>query len=80
MVEDGDEEEVEEVDPPKVLGDLLESLAGAIFLDSGMNLETVWRVFQPLFQSKIGMPPSLTYDYHVMHHVMEHKIHSETIS
>lgn len=56
MVEDGDEEEVEEVDPPKVLGDLLESLAGAIFLDSGMNLETVWRVFRPLFQSKIGMP------------------------
>lgn len=55
MVEDGDEEEVEEVDPPKVLGDLLESLAGAIFLDSGMNLETVWRVFRPLFQSKIGM-------------------------
>ena len=56
MVEDGDEEEVEELDPPKVLGDLLESLAGAIFLDSGMNLETVWRVFKPLFRSKIGMP------------------------
>jgi len=46
--------EVEELDPPKVLGDLLESLAGAIFLDSGMNLETMWRVFSPLFQSKIG--------------------------
>ena len=61
MVEDGDEEEVEELDPPKVLGDLLESLAGAIFLDSGMNLETVWRVFQPLFQSKIGMPPICMY-------------------
>ena len=61
MVEDGDEEEVEELDPPKVLGDLLESLAGAIFLDSGMNLETVWRVFKPLFQSKIGMPPTCIY-------------------
>ena len=81
MVEDGDEEEVEEVDPPKVLGDLLESLAGAIFLDSGMNLETVWRVFQPLFQSKIGMPPTpVWFNNHFMHPVMEHKIHSETIS
>jgi len=54
--EEDSDEEVEELDPPKVLGDLLESLAGAVFLDSGMNLETVWRVFSPLFQSKIGMP------------------------
>ena len=61
LVEEEDsDEEVEELDPPKVLGDLLESLAGAIFLDSGMDLETVWRVFSPLFQSKMGMPATHT--------------------
>lgn len=45
---------VTDLDPPKVLGDILESLAGAIFIDSGMNLEAVWKIFQPLFDEKIG--------------------------
>lgn len=42
------------MDPPKVLGDILESLAGAIFIDSGMSLEAVWKVFKPHFDKKIG--------------------------
>jgi len=46
---------VEDISPPKVLGDLLESLAGAIFIDSGFSLESVWSIFQPLFDQKIGM-------------------------
>lgn len=60
IVEEGEEEEgteevvVEDLDPPKVLGDLLESIAGAIFIDSGMSLEAVWSIFQPLFDKKIG--------------------------
>lgn len=29
---------------PKVLGDIVESIAGAIFLDSGHNTAVVWRV------------------------------------
>lgn len=29
---------------PKALGDLFESLAGAIYVDSGGNLETLWKV------------------------------------
>lgn len=29
---------------PKALGDVFESVAGAIFLDSGMSLDTVWKV------------------------------------
>ncbi|XP_020528007.1 endoribonuclease Dicer homolog 3a isoform X1 [Amborella trichopoda] len=33
---------------PKVLGDLLESIAGAILIDSGFNLETVWRLLEPI--------------------------------
>ena len=37
-----------------MLGDILESLAGAIFVDSGLCLESVWKVFQPLFDERIG--------------------------
>lgn len=48
------EVEVDELDPPKVLGDLLESIAGAIFIDSGMSLSVVWSVFQHHFHDKIG--------------------------
>ena len=48
------DDDVIEIDPPKVLGDILESLAGAIFLDSGMDLERVWEVFRPLFDKKIS--------------------------
>lgn len=29
---------------PKVLGDIVESIAGAIFLDSGCNTAVVWKV------------------------------------
>ncbi|KAG6546729.1 hypothetical protein Mapa_011918 [Marchantia paleacea] len=35
---------------PKVLGDLVESLAGAVLVDTGFNLEKVWEVFEPLLQ------------------------------
>ena len=60
--EDGEEEEEEEeeegddeeVEPPKVLGDVLESLAGAIFMDSGLDLQAVWGSLGPLFEEKIG--------------------------
>ena len=52
--EEEKEEEVEELDPPKALGDILEALAGAVFLDSGLSLETVWNVFKPFFESLIG--------------------------
>lgn len=30
---------------PKVLGDVLEALMGAVFIDSGHDLNTVWKVF-----------------------------------
>uniref|UniRef100_A0A7M5VDW2 Uncharacterized protein n=1 Tax=Clytia hemisphaerica TaxID=252671 RepID=A0A7M5VDW2_9CNID len=38
---------------PKVFGDLLESLAGAVFLDSGMDLMVVWKVFYPIMRETI---------------------------
>ena len=34
------------IEVPKVLGDLLESILGAVFLDSGHSLSTVWKVFR----------------------------------
>lgn len=44
----------ETVTVPKALGDLFESLAGAVFLDSGNSLETVWRVYYRLMKQEIG--------------------------
>ncbi|CDI97094.1 dicer 1 [Echinococcus multilocularis] len=43
----------EEVEVPKALGDVFESLAGAVFLDSGLCLNTLWRVFFPLLRERI---------------------------
>ena len=60
--EDSDsDEETDDLEPPKVLGDLLESLAGAIFMDSGMDLQAVWTTFEPLFTEKIGMCKEVWY-------------------
>jgi len=36
------------VEVPKILGDLLESILGAVFLDSGHSLSAVWKVFRKL--------------------------------
>lgn len=43
----------ESVDVPKVLGDLFESLAGAIYLDSGKSLSTVWDVYYKLMKNEL---------------------------
>ena len=53
-VSDDEEEDAEEIVAPKVLGDILESIAGAVFIDSGMDLRTVWNKFQPHFEPLIG--------------------------
>ncbi|KAL0447505.1 UNVERIFIED_CONTAM: Endoribonuclease Dicer3, partial [Sesamum latifolium] len=47
----------------KVLGDLVESIAGAILIDSRLNLDEVWKVFKPLLSpivtpDKLELPPS----------------------
>ena len=51
---DDEDDDVEDLDPPKALGDVLESIAGALFLDCGMSLETVWLKFYPFFKPLIG--------------------------
>lgn len=38
---------------PKALGDLFESVAGAIFLDSGMSLDAVWKVYENIMRPEI---------------------------
>ncbi|CAF3463043.1 unnamed protein product [Rotaria sp. Silwood1] len=38
---------------PKALADVFEALVGAIFLDSGKCLQTVWNVIEPLLQNYI---------------------------
>jgi hypothetical protein len=36
------------------MADVLEALVGAIFIDCGYSLDTVWKVVHPLMQSYIG--------------------------
>lgn len=43
---------------PQALGDLVESIAGAILIDTKLNLEIVWQVFKPLL-SPIVTPENL---------------------
>ncbi|XP_025991526.1 endoribonuclease dcr-1 [Solenopsis invicta] len=44
---------VEYVDVPKVLGDLFESLIGAIYLDSGKDLVKIWEIIYTLMHKEI---------------------------
>uniref|UniRef100_A0A6P7H6F8 ribonuclease III n=1 Tax=Diabrotica virgifera virgifera TaxID=50390 RepID=A0A6P7H6F8_DIAVI len=46
-------EEIEDVEVPKALGDVFESVAGAIFLDSGMSLDAVWKVYYKMMKPEI---------------------------
>uniref|UniRef100_A0A182VRB7 ribonuclease III n=1 Tax=Anopheles minimus TaxID=112268 RepID=A0A182VRB7_9DIPT len=45
--------EAEDVEVPKALGDVFESIAGAIFLDSDMSLNTVWKVYRKMMGPEI---------------------------
>ena len=44
---------VEDIEVPKALGDVFESIAGAIFLDSGGSLDAVWAVYYPMMRGAI---------------------------
>lgn len=41
-------------DPPKVLADMLEAVIGAIFVDSGFDLDVVDKVLAPLMKDVMG--------------------------
>ncbi|CAG9759991.1 unnamed protein product [Ceutorhynchus assimilis] len=53
LVVESECEEVEDVEVPKALGDVFESVAGAIFLDSGMSLDCVWEVYYNMMKAEI---------------------------
>lgn len=54
LINEDECEEVEDVEVPKALGDIFESVAGAIFLDSGMSLDAVWKVYYRIMKTEIG--------------------------
>jgi len=43
-----EDDEIEDIEVPKALGDIFESVAGAIFMDSGEKLEAVWDVYSKM--------------------------------
>lgn len=45
---------------PKVLGDVIESIAGAILVDSGFNKEIVWKSLRPLLEPLVT-PETIKY-------------------
>lgn len=45
----------EDIEIPKALGDIFESVAGAIYLDSGMSLDVVWTVYYRMMKRHIGL-------------------------
>lgn len=42
------------VDVPKILGDLFESVVGAIYLDTGKDLAKVWEIVYGLMNKEIS--------------------------
>lgn len=54
LIEEEDTNIAEAVDVPKVLGDLFESMIGAIYLDSGKNIEVVWNIVYSILEFEIG--------------------------
>jgi hypothetical protein len=52
------------VEVPKALGDVFESVAGAIFLDSGMSLDAVWRVYYQMMKTEIGKELCISWYIH----------------
>ncbi|CAG0883281.1 unnamed protein product [Darwinula stevensoni] len=52
-LEEEEVEEAEDVEVPKALGDVFESVAGAIYLDSGLSLDAVWQVYYRIMKGQI---------------------------
>ena len=46
--------ELEQIDVPKCLGDIIESICGAVYLDSKLSLDAVWNVVNRLLHREIG--------------------------
>ncbi|KAL0046074.1 hypothetical protein WJX82_001682 [Trebouxia sp. C0006] len=57
-----------EVAAPKILGDIVESLVGAVYIDSHCNFDRTWQIFQPLMSPLLS--PS-TVPKHPIRHLHE---------
>ncbi|XP_066967294.1 endoribonuclease Dcr-1-like [Macrobrachium rosenbergii] len=53
FMEEDECEAAEDIEVPKALGDVFESVAGAIFLDSGRSLDAVWTVYYKMMCREI---------------------------
>ncbi|XP_045623437.1 endoribonuclease Dcr-1 isoform X2 [Procambarus clarkii] len=53
FMEEDECEAAEDIEVPKALGDVFESVAGAIFLDSGGSLDAVWSVYYTMMCREI---------------------------
>ncbi|GAB0099255.1 Endoribonuclease Dcr-1 [Sergentomyia squamirostris] len=53
LISEDECDEAEDVEVPKALGDVFESVAGAIFLDSEMSLDAVWKVYSAMMRPEI---------------------------
>lgn len=42
------------IDVPKALGDIFEAIIGAVFLDSGSNLQVTWKVIYDMMSNEIN--------------------------
>lgn len=54
FISENEAEHLEDIEVPKALGDIFESVAGAIYLDSGMSLDAVWASYYPMMKPEIG--------------------------
>ncbi|TKY74839.1 Endoribonuclease Dicer-like 3a [Spatholobus suberectus] len=62
VISESDPRSLPRIRAPKVLGDLVESIAGAILIDTKLSLDQVWNVFYPLLSpivtpDKLELPP-----------------------
>jgi len=53
LIEEDETEEAEDIEVPKALGDIFESVAGSIYLDSGLSLDAVWKVYYRMMRDEI---------------------------
>lgn len=54
LISDQNEAIAQKIEIPKVLGDMLESLIGAVYLDSGNSLQTTWNFIYNLMEYEIA--------------------------
>lgn len=55
FINDGDVNSAENIDVPKALGDIFESVVGAIYLDCGMDMHIVWKIVYKIMYKEIDL-------------------------